>query len=140
MSDAIVGAVIGAAIASIFGLLGAILLRWLDILRDRDRARSEYQAALRLVSDELEGNIQTARLIVKEGAKVPPAFGHTTYHDMQMILALHLGSGDRLKVAKAYEPVRVPQALGREVLTQSVSGQDRYYFEPNLTKMQSATA
>jgi len=138
LNELTTAAVIGGAMTGAATLIGAAWLRWLDKAREADSEARRYQAALLLVSDELDANMQMVRLALSSNMAEPPAFAFRTYEGVQMILALHLNADERLRVAKAFEPVRVTQALGAMEPVERITGHLDRYFAPNINNLNSA--
>lgn len=90
------------------GLLGSLIIRYLDIRSKSNADKKELKGAFRLVEYELTINLTTISLFLEKNCKSKPGpIRDETYRSVQKLLACELGDEDMIMVAAAYESLPV---------------------------------
>ncbi len=104
------------ATALLSGLLGALIVQLLNWLVASRAAVRRFQAAVRVVLDELQANISNLKIISNDRDPAKSLrLVDGSYRAVELILAERLKPIARQKLGQAYVPVRVPRVLYREV-------------------------
>ncbi len=104
MTDALVGAVVGAAIAVVGGFFASVYLQQREATQHARRTRDELIAAIRLVRYELSWNATAAKELISDNLEILPLqMRDANYRSVQLTLIRHLPQAHRELLAKAYE-------------------------------------
>jgi hypothetical protein len=106
-NDALGAAVIGGLLTGAGTLLGALILRWLDIRRENRKIRRQVGGAINALLAEMAANEARLETQVKnqQWMAVEVVLSTSVFHRVELILAEHLGVDVRAKVFEAYAPI-----------------------------------
>jgi hypothetical protein len=123
---AILGAIVGGAMAAGGGYLATRHIRRLDVQRAEDQAERDYRAAIIVVLDELQANRGVAEN-VRRGpyfTNDPSSIGlsEATYLRVEHFLAYRLPEPARTAVVNAYAEIRARDTLFDPAAYQMIGG------------------
>jgi hypothetical protein len=106
-NDALTAAVIGGLLTGVGTLLGALLIRWLDIGREDRKLGRQVKGAINAVLAEMAANDARLTTQVEHNQWFAVELGLSTsvYRRVELILAEHLDVEAQSKLFEAYAPI-----------------------------------
>lgn len=106
-SDALTAAVIGGIITGAATLLGAVLLRWLDIARGDLKLRRQVIGAINAVLAEMAANNARLKTQVEhqQWIAVEIVLSTSVFRRVELVLAENLNQSVQAKLFEAYSPI-----------------------------------